>query len=95
MRGYAVSAVVVFATWLTTSPRDGRLCIGMALPFVGICLAAFTSAATAQDMAARPNVLLIIADDLGQGDLGCWGSDLIKSPALDRLAAEGVMAENF
>ena len=67
----------------------------MALPLVGICLAAFTSSATAQDMAARPNVLLIIADDLGQGDLDCWGSDLIKSPTLDRLVAEGLMAERF
>src|SRR5580698_10430649 len=36
----------------------------------------------------RPNVVLMIADDLGYGDLGCYGSK-IPTPNLDRLAAEG------
>jgi arylsulfatase A-like enzyme len=37
----------------------------------------------------RPNVLLINCDDLGFGDLGCYGSERNATPALDRLAAEG------
>ena len=37
-----------------------------------------------------PNVILILADDLGWTDLGCYGSDLYRSPNLDRLAADGV-----
>src|SRR5262245_5023595 len=37
-----------------------------------------------------PNVVFILADDLGYGDLGCFGQKLIKTPHIDRLAAEGV-----
>jgi arylsulfatase A-like enzyme len=45
-----------------------------------------------QAAAARksPNILLIVADDLGYGDLGCYGSREIRTPQLDRLAKEGV-----
>jgi len=37
--------------------------------------------------APRPNVLIVVADDLGFSDLGCYGSE-IRTPTLDRLAAE-------
>src|SRR3712207_7450050 len=40
--------------------------------------------------AARPNVLYIMADDLGWGDLSCYGRPDYRTPNLDRLAAEGV-----
>lgn len=40
--------------------------------------------------APRPNVLLIVADDLGWADLGCYGADVHETPHLDRLAAQGV-----
>ena len=36
-----------------------------------------------------PNMIVILADDLGYGDLGCTGSKQIKTPSLDRLAKEG------
>src|SRR4051812_38467430 len=39
---------------------------------------------------SRPNVILILMDDLGWADLGCYGSTYHKSPNIDRLAAEGM-----
>ncbi|UJP09874.1 sulfatase-like hydrolase/transferase [Microbacterium sp. KUDC0406] len=39
---------------------------------------------------SRPNVVVIYADDLGYGDIGCFGSDDIRTPHLDRLAARGI-----
>src|SRR5260221_11441683 len=38
----------------------------------------------------KPNILFILADDLGYGDLGCYGQTRIKTPNIDRLAAEGL-----
>ena len=40
--------------------------------------------------ADRPNVVLILADDLGARDLGCFGSTYYETPNLDRLASRGV-----
>jgi len=41
---------------------------------------------------ARPNVVVVLADDMGWGDLGCYGATKIPTPAMDRVAAEGVRA---
>lgn len=42
----------------------------------------------------RPNVVFILADDMGIGDLGCYGQQRIKTPNIDALAAKGVLFEN-
>jgi len=45
--------------------------------------------------AASPNIVLILADDLGYGDLGCYGAKDIRTPHLDRLARDGVRFTQF
>ena len=49
-----------------------------------------TDAAAGSEQAARPNIVLILADDLGYGDLSCQGATRLKTPNIDRLAKEGV-----
>jgi arylsulfatase A-like enzyme len=43
----------------------------------------------------RPNVIFIFADDLGWGDLGCYGHPHLKTPNLDRMAASGILFTSF
>jgi arylsulfatase A-like enzyme len=57
---------------------------------VGCCNSSLLAAAD-----TRPNVIVILADDLGYGDLGCYGAKDIRTPNLDRLAAEGVRFTDF
>ena len=57
----------------------------------GICFLSFLAGASAQD---RPNILLIMVDDLGFADLGCYGSE-IQTPHIDRLASNGLRLTQF
>ena len=62
-----------------------------------VCLLALAIASTARAAdaaAARPNVLLILADDLGYSDLGCYGGE-VATPNLDRLADAGIRFTQF
>ena len=45
--------------------------------------------------AREPNFVVIFADDLGYGDLGVYGSETIRTPNLDRMAAEGMRFTDF
>lgn len=60
-------------------------------PFPGPAVARLSSAPTA---AARPNIVFLLADDLGYGDVGCYGGSA-RTPAIDRLAREGVRFTHF
>src|SRR4029450_13846223 len=43
----------------------------------------------------RPNIILILADNIGYGDLGCYGQTKVKTPNLDKLAADGIRFTSF
>lgn len=50
---------------------------------------------SSQLTAAPPNIILIFCDDLGYGDIGCFGSEKHRTPNIDRLAAEGMKLTSF
>ena len=63
------------------------------------CLGVGASVSCSKEEAAgprgdRPNIILLVADNLGWKDLGCFGNDDISTPNIDRLAAEGVRFTN-
>lgn len=55
----------------------------------------FTAIAPLANAAERPNLIWIMADDLGYGDLGCYGQTVITTPHLDRMAQEGLRFTQF
>ena len=62
------------------------------LPCLAFLLHLLGAALLAAD---RPNVIFVLADDLGYGDLGCYGQVSIQTPNLDRMAAQGMQFRNF
>lgn len=54
-----------------------------------------TEALPAQAPSSKPNIILIVADDLGYSDLGCYGSTTIRTPNLDKMAADGTRFTSF
>ena len=60
------------------------------LGILWIAMLACLNVAGAADAKRSPNIIFILADDLGYGDLGCYGQQKIKTPNLDRMAAEGM-----
>ncbi len=64
-----------------------RIAVGLAVLGITCCLGKVVS--------PRPNFIVIFADDLGYGDLGCYGNAVLRTPNLDRLAAEGMRFTDF
>jgi len=57
--------------------------------FTKLTLAVLTFIATVTLAADRPNIIVILADDLGYGDVACYGATKVKTPHIDKLAAQG------
>jgi arylsulfatase A-like enzyme len=75
------------------TPRGARFCYGMRRILLFSLLASLAVAAAGPG--AKPNIVFILADDLGYGELGCYGEKLISTPNIDRLAAEGMKFTQF
>jgi len=60
------------------------------LRFVAVCAVLLVSPALAADAGKKPNILVILADDIGYGDISCYGATKVKTPNLDKLAAQGI-----
>ncbi|MFC2132828.1 sulfatase, partial [Bacteroidota bacterium] len=43
----------------------------------------------------KPNIIVFLTDDLGYGDLGCYGNKIIQTPNIDRLSSEGIRYTDF
>lgn len=65
------------------------------LPRALLLFAFLAAPAVAADPPKKPNVIFILADDLGYGDLGCFGQTKIQTPVIDRLAKDGMTFTNF
>ena len=68
--------------------------VRITLPLLVLCLSA-ASAAAQTPAAAKPNIVLIVTDDVGYGDLGSYGAPDIKTPNIDSLARDGVRLTDF
>jgi arylsulfatase A-like enzyme len=63
--------------------------------FLSCVVAIATTLLAAPPKAARPNVIVILVDDFGWGDIGCYGNTLVKTPHLDQMAKEGTRFTQF
>ncbi|MBC8327352.1 MAG: sulfatase [Planctomycetes bacterium] len=67
----------------------------LACLLAGGLLVSCQSAPSARPVPERPNLVILFADDLGYGDLACYGHPVIRTPNLDRMAAEGLRFTQF
>jgi arylsulfatase A-like enzyme len=78
------------------SGKTTLVCRWFATAVLAPVAAAFLAAPVrSADPDRPPNIIFILADDLGYGDLGCYGQQKIQTPNLDRLAAEGMRFTQF
>jgi arylsulfatase A len=66
-------------------------------PIISLLLLLFSVISFAQPKndSSKPNIVLIFADDMGYGDLACYGHPIIKTPNLDKMADEGIRMTSF
>ncbi len=66
-----------------------------AVPVLTVLLLAGNTSSVSRAAERRPNVIILLTDDQGFGELGATGNPLIRTPHIDRLAAQGVSLSNF
>ena len=66
--------------------QNYRYCIALVGLWLGVCVA---------EWSAKPNFVLMVADNLGYGDVGCFGSGVNRTPHLDEMANEGIKLTSF
>ena len=74
--------------------RVYKAVVRISLPLLIVCLSAVPAAAQTA-VPAKPNVVLIVTDDVGYGDLGSYGAADVKTPNIDSLARDGVRLTDF
>ena len=62
---------------------------------VAVALLLLLVPASARAAERPPNIVLIVADDLGYRELGCYGQEIIQTPHLDQMAADGLRFTDF
>ena len=67
---------------------------GLSIPVLA-CGLALVAVGSSPAAGPQPNVIILLADDLGWGDLSCYGGKLAATPHLDRMAKEGVRFTQF
>jgi arylsulfatase A-like enzyme len=65
------------------------------LALIGLVFVLSLQAQKTKPASRKPNIILILADDLGYGDIGAFGQKFIKTPNLDKLAQDGIKFTNF
>ena len=76
---------------MKTRPRHSNFCLTSISVIASLLCGISASSVAAQ----APNIVLIYTDDLGYGDLGCYGHPTIDTPHLDQMAAEGQRWTDF
>src|SRR5207237_4567669 len=97
----ARSAAAAVATWRNEAgtPHKSYPPAAMKVAFIALLfvigLTAVGARAAANDASRRPNVVIIMTDDQGFGDLACNGNPVVRTPNIDKLSKDGVRLTNF
>ena len=84
------------STWHAERKRTASRLIKMVALFcVWLALVMLARPVVAQERTAKPNFVIVFADDLGYSDIGCFGAKQIRTPNLDQMAQEGMRLTHF